>query len=260
MLYRLYLDEVGNDDLSNVSDERHRFLSLTGVIIARDYARDVAVPQMAKLKSNIFQHDPENHIIFHRKEIMQKKGPFGILQDAEKCLAFDTELIKYLNDVEYSVVTVVLDKKGMLNQPHWRDKHPYHYLMGIIIEKYAQWLQRKNSQGDIMPEKRHGRKDTDLQRAYEIVRNTGTYYVPASRIKDRIPSTQLKFRAKRDNVAGLQICDLIAYPSHCYVQYLQGHTIKLGPFSEKVISLLTQAKYDRSGTGRLKGYGIKYLP
>jgi hypothetical protein len=57
------------------------------------------------------------------------------------------------------------------------------------------------------------KKDKDLQRAYAHVRIWGTNYVSPALIKERIPSSKLKFRNKRDNVTSLQICDLIAYPS-----------------------------------------------
>jgi hypothetical protein len=40
--YRLYVDEVGNDDLAHVQNELHRYLSLTGVAMSLDYARDHA--------------------------------------------------------------------------------------------------------------------------------------------------------------------------------------------------------------------------
>ena len=38
MKYRIYIDEVGNPDLESCDDPNHRFLSLTGVIVALDYS------------------------------------------------------------------------------------------------------------------------------------------------------------------------------------------------------------------------------
>ena len=75
------------------------------------------------------------------------------------------------------------DKLGMMNQPRWRNQHPYHFLMEILVEKYAQFLERQNDTGDIMPEGRKGKKDTALQKSFENVLKKGTYYVPAARIK-----------------------------------------------------------------------------
>jgi hypothetical protein len=260
MPYRLYLDEVGHDDLAHVHDEGYRYLSLSGVIMDQDYVRDVATPAMNAFKSEVFQHDPEEIIILHRKDIMQKKGPFGILRDPIKLAYFDEKLLGYLTNTQYSVITVMIDKQEMMKQYHWMKKHPYHYLMEILVEKYTRWLIRHDSVGDIMPEERKGQKDKDLQREYTTVRIMGTSYVLPSLIKERIPANKLKFRNKQHNVTGLQICDLVAYPSHAHIRQREGHTIVTGPFSEKVIPILRNSKYDRSANGYIPGYGIKYLP
>ena len=261
MTYRLYLDEVGTDDLTHVSDERHRYLSLNAVIIEQGHCRDHAIPNMAKFKSDIFKHDPEEPVILHRSDIIYKNGPFGILAEDATRAKFDAGLLTYLRTTQYSVITAVIDKLGMMNQGHWENKHPYHYLMEIIVEKYTQWLERhNNSTGDIMPEKRRGPKDPALQKAFEEVRRAGTHFVSSDRIRSRIPSGELKFRGKRENVAGLQICDLFAHPSQCHVRIGQGHQITPGVFARQMIGLLTELKYDRSNGGTIRGYGTKYLP
>jgi hypothetical protein len=263
MSYRLYVDEVGNDDLGNVADARHRYLSLTGVAIRHDHVRDHATPNMNQLKSDIFkQHDPDSPIILHRKDIMNKRGPFGVLNEPDMCATFDKKLIEYLRETNYTVFTCLIDKKGMLTQTHWRQNHPYHYLMEILVEKYVQWLERRGSTGDIMPEMRRGQKDKALQRAYNRVRSLGTYYVSASRMHAALPAKQLKFRGKEANITGLQICDLVAHPSHMDIRRSREFGLSLGAFAREVIPLLRELKYDRSpyNPRTISGYGMKYLP
>jgi hypothetical protein len=111
-----------------------------------------------------------------------------------------------------------------------------------------------------MPEGRKGRKDTALQRAYLAVYNSGTYYVSRARIEAALPSRALKFRYKRDNIAGLQLADLIAHPSHMIIRKRRGQNVTLGAFAERVREILMQSKYDRSAYGQIDGYGIKWLP
>jgi Protein of unknown function (DUF3800) len=183
--YRLYVDEVGNDDLSHVQDDEHRYLSLTGIAMSSDHARDRATPRLNAFKADIFQHDPDEKIIFHRKHIMNRRGIFHKLIDEKLRARFDAGLVQYLAETEYAAITVVIDKLGMLNQKHWEEKHPYHYLMELMVEKFVQWLERKKGVGDIMPEMRRGRKDTALQRAYNHVRLWGTNFVDPGRIKSR---------------------------------------------------------------------------
>lgn len=261
MSYRLYVDEVGNDDLGNVADVRHRYLSLTGVAIHHDHVRDHATPNLNRIKADIFrQHDPDQPVILHRKEIMNKRGVFGVLNDGTVCAEFDRRLLDYLRQTEYTVFTCLLDKKGMLAQQHWRQNHPYHYMMEILVEKYTQWLERQGDTGDIMPEMRRGEKDKALQRAYERVRNRGTYYVSAARMQSALLAKQLKFRDKDANVTGLQICDLIAHPSHMDVRRLRERGLPIGAFAKQIIPILDGSKYDRSAGGVITGYGVKFLP
>lgn len=191
---------------------------------------------------------------------MHKKGSFGVLSNEMLRQRFDSMLLQFLEEVEYIVITAVIDKKTMTEQAHWQEKHPYHYLMGILVEKYAQFLVRKNDVGDIMPEKRRGIKDIALQRAFEEVRRYGTNFVAADLIQKKIPSKNLKFRSKTDNITGLQICDLVAHPSYVYVRTLQRHPIAPGLYGTHIISILKTRKYDRASSGRIDGYGIKYLP
>jgi len=260
MPYRLYVDEVGNDDLTHVADEAHRYLSLTGVAIRDDHNRDVLVPAMHRLKADIFRHDADHPVVLHRTDIMGKKGPFGILADDDVRRAFDDRVFELLRDSSYTVITVVIDKKAMVGMKHWRKNHPYHYLMEILVEKYARWLVRKNDIGDIMPEERKGKKDKELERAYEHVRIWGTDFANPRLIEERIPSDVLRFRNKRDNIAGLQVCDLIAHPSYIDVRRRQRHAVNPGAYALRVIPLLLNTKYDRGPWGGINGFGTKYLP
>lgn len=258
--YRLYIDEVGNDDMSHTDDERHRYLSLSGVAMDQDYARDHATPAFNTLKA-ILKHDPDRQVILHRKDIMNKRGFFECLGDQSICDAFDAGMVKFFTETDYTLITVLIDKLRMLEQKHWQERHPYHYLMKILVEKYVQWLERKGGIGDIMPEMRKGKKDDALQRAFASVRIWGSDYVNAKRIKAAIPSKTLKFRSKEHNVTGLQVCDLIAHPSHMNVRKTQGHAVELGPFAQKIVPILLDKKYDRSPyNGSVIGYGMKYLP
>ena len=65
-LYRIYIDEVGNHDMSHADDPNERFLSLTGVILESGYTAQTFIPEMNELKQRFFQHDPDEPVIFHR--------------------------------------------------------------------------------------------------------------------------------------------------------------------------------------------------
>ena len=49
-LYRLYIDEVGNHDMTHADDPNQRFLSLTGVILESSYTLRILKPEMDQIK------------------------------------------------------------------------------------------------------------------------------------------------------------------------------------------------------------------
>lgn len=260
-MFRLYLDEVGTDDMCHLDQDCHRYLSLSGVVMKVDHARDNLLPAINWIKANVFDHDPDDPVIFHRSDIVKRKGKFGLLNNPEKADLFDQSIERLFKSMEYSVITALIDKRALQAKAEWRKQHPYHFLMEIMIEKYVQFLKRNDSRGDIMPEARRGKKDKALEAAFIDVCTQGTYFVSAKTIAERLTTTRtLKFRQKRDNVAGQQLCDLIAHPSHIYIRSIQNHPVNLGPFAMKVSEILVDEKYDRSRTGQVKGYGWKYFP
>ncbi|NIM15323.1 MAG: DUF3800 domain-containing protein [Candidatus Aminicenantes bacterium] len=91
--YRMYVDEVGNSDLKSTSDPNRRFFSLTGVILSLDTVKNQLYPDFEKLKSRFFDSHPDDPIIFHRKEIINKKPPFESLREQDTREQFDKELL-----------------------------------------------------------------------------------------------------------------------------------------------------------------------
>lgn len=259
-MYRMYLDEVGVEAMKRLDDDNFRYLSLTGVIMKVAHARDYLVPALDKIKGEVLDHDPDSPICFHRVDIRNRRGPFECLKDQAVRDEFDRRILQVMSDADYRVMTALIDKQWMTAQQHWQQTHPYHFLMEIIVEKYTHYLRRMNSVGDIMPEARGNNQDKALQREYWTYRMMGTRYADYDQTRSRLPSKNLKFRTKKDNIAGLQLCDLLAHPSHFTIRQNLGHQVHLGQFCEKVSELLVRRKYDRSWNGDPRGYGFKHLP
>lgn len=260
MRYRLYLDEVGNEDLGHAHERRHRFLSLTGVIMElQTVSRDLQ-PRIAALKE-LVRSDPDEPVHLHRKDILQKKGPFQILGDEETRREFDQRALEMIAQVSYRLITVTIDKLWFREQSNLSSRHPYHFLLEMLIERYVLFLRRRQAQGDIMPEKRQGRHDEALQAEFERFRTQGTKFASAEEISRWLPQSRLKFRSKKECVAGLELCDLLAHPSYVYGLSLMGHETRPGPFARQVIAHLKSEKYDRDQrSGEIRGYGQKFLP
>jgi hypothetical protein len=259
-MYRMYLDEHGVDQMTRLDVDTNRYLSLTGVVMRVDHARDYLEVALNSLKADVLNRDPDAPLCLHRKDIMQCKGPFECLKDKAKRAAFDDRLMRILLDCEYTVITVLLDKQELTQKHHWARTHPYHVLLEVIVEKFTLLLSRKGSVGDVMPEARGKHQDAALQNEFETFRRKGTRFVPSATIQARIPSQNLKFRTKKDDIAGLQVCDLLAHPAHYTIRHSLNHKVEFGAFGERVSELLVKSKFDRSVNGSIWGYGAKHLP
>jgi hypothetical protein len=254
--YRLYVDEVGNPDLENSENPNHRFLSLTGVIVDIAHVQDRVHPDMEALKNHYFGSHPDDPVILHRKEIVNRKYPFQVLRDPQIEAAFNADLLHLLRTWEYRIITVCLDKKKhQETYTTWR-YDPYHYCLAILLERFNYWLNRQRAQGDVMAESRGGKEDMRLKKSFAGIWERGTEYVDPQQFQATLTSRDLKVKPKTANIAGLQLADLIAHPSRCEIlheQNLLGRS--LGPFAQQIIAIL-QDKYDHE-TGRT--FGKKFL-
>lgn len=256
MKYRIYIDEVGNPDLESSDNPNHRFLSLTGVILELGHVESIVHPQMEALKAKYFRSHPDEPVIFHRKEMVNVKAPFECLKDPEIQKKFDRELLNLIESWEYIVITVCLDKKKHKETyTTWR-YDPYHYGLAVLLERFIFFLNRMDSQGDVMAESRGGKEDMRLKASFERLWKDGTDYVTPEQFQKVLTSKQLKVKPKANNISGLQLADLIAHPSRNEILKEQGFLEKkFSLFVQEVIRIL-QKKYDQY-EGRM--FGKKYL-
>lgn len=254
--YRIYIDEVGNPDLESSKNPNHRFLSLTGVIIDLDHVRDVVAPQLELLKREYFSSHPDDPVIFHRKELVNMKYPFHVLKDPEVKNRFDDQLLQMLRDWQYRVVSVCIDKKNHKDTYQiWR-YDPYHYCLAVLMERYIFFLNEKDFQGDVMAESRGGKEDMRLKKSFDGLWENGTEYIPAERFHTVLTSKKLKVKPKANNVAGLQLADLLAHPSRNEMLHEKGFLENvLRPFGAKIVTILQDKYYQRNG----RIFGKKFI-
>ena len=254
--HRIYVDEVGNSDLESSDDPNHRFLSLTGVIIELGYVEDTFFPEMEALKSKYFKSHPDEPVTFHRKEMLNAKAPFEALRDQTLRVRFDNEILGKMASWEYTVISVCLDKKNHKETyTTWR-YDPYHYCLAMLLERFVFFLDGVDGRGDMLAESRGGKEDRRLKDSFARLWREGTDYLEPGRIQHRLTSKQLKVKTKSNNIAGLQLADLLAHPSRCEMMEERGFLDRaLPPFGKKIIDIL-QSKYSQQG-GRI--YGKKFI-
>jgi hypothetical protein len=258
--YRLYIDEVGNPDLDASEDTNHRYLWLTGVILELEYVRNTVAPRLEQIKGKYFHAHPDEPIVFHRKELVNHRRPFEALRSPETEKQFNQEILQLFRELEYTVISVVIDKLEHRNRYQTWQYDPYHYCLAVLIERYTMWLDRHQVLGDVMSESRGGKEDMRLKKSFRRLIEEGSQYKSASSFQARLTSKELKVKTKANNIAGLQLADLFAHPLYRRMLEQRCGERGPGPFGTFVVEILEQSKLDRSATGRIDGYGLKWLP
>ncbi|MCB0071790.1 MAG: DUF3800 domain-containing protein [Caldilineaceae bacterium] len=258
--YRMYVDEVGNSDLDSSRDPNHRYLSLTGVVVELAYVQTTLFPQIENLKYRYFLSHPDEPVILHRKELVNRRHPFTALRMPETEQAFNKELLNLLTVLDYRVMTVVIDKLEHTRRYQvWRSD-PYHYCMTVLAERFVLWLNSQKAIGDVMTESRGGKEDRRLKKSFNRIFTEGTSYVKPETFEQHLTSRQLKVKAKTNNIAGLQIADLIAHPSYKAVVAMRNNDVLPDNFGARIVRILENNKYYRNANGQIDGWGRKWLP
>lgn len=257
--YRMYIDETGNNDLASSQNPNHRYLSLTGVIVSMDNVQSQLIPGLNKIKSEVFGHDPDEPLIFHRKDMMNKNYPFHALRDASKLADFNAKTVSLLQDSDYVIVTATIDKQAHLQKYSLWQQDPYHYCLEILVERYVLWMHYRGHQGDVVAETRGNRENIRLSKCFDRFYANGTTFVRRENVQKRLTNKTLRIMQKVDNVAGLQLADMLAHPSCLYTRArFNGETFPT-TFGTNLWKIL-EKKYHCKWNGSIEGYGIKWLP
>ncbi|HET6143874.1 MAG TPA: DUF3800 domain-containing protein [Candidatus Acidoferrales bacterium] len=257
-MYRIFIDEVGTHDMKSCRHPTEQYLGVTGVILRLDYEQAALTESLDNLKLTCFG---DAKVILHRRDIIDRIGPFAILKRVEVQQQFDASLTELLTEASYRVFTSVIDKKEhSMRYKIWRF-HPYHYCLTVVLERYVQWLERTDNTGDVLVESRGRKENMQLCKAFEYVYKNGTDHVHSTLFQKRLSSRQLKLQPKSANVTGLQLADLIANPSCRELICLKTGVLMTAPFGIRIVSILRKNKYLKSpSTGKIEGWGTKWLP
>ena len=259
--YRLYIDESGDHTYDELAEPAKRYLGIIGIFIETDYYRTTFQPELEKLKQKHFPHSPDEPVILHREDIINRRGPFWRLRDSEREQAFNEDLLRFIKEQDYYIITVVIDKNAHFERYGEAAYHPYHYCLTALLERYCGFLNFYNAQGDVLAEGRGGSEDLKLKRAYQRLYGEGTWYRSPEFFQRTLTSSEIKIKLKSVNIAGLQLSDLLAYPSKQEILIEEQRIDDPGDNFGKQICQCIQAKYNRRVyEGRAKGYGKVFLP
>jgi hypothetical protein len=259
--YRLYIDESGDHTYSlDEKDIAKRYLGITGVIFEQNYYKKKFHSDFEQFKQRHFPYNPDEPVIFHRKELIGKRGPFRFLLNPENENIFNKELLQLFKVSDYQLITVVIDKTAQFIRYGEYAMHPYHYCLVAMLERYCGLLNFLNTEGDVMAESRGGREDMQLKEAYKNVYESGTSFRDPSFFQRALTSNEIKVKDKKMNITGLQLADLLAHPCKTEILWEKGRIdFRQDGFGQK-ISECTSDKHNRHVfNGQISGYGKVFL-
>ena len=258
-MYRLYIDESGHHGYQQVDEPAHRYLALFGAWfkLAESYTSFAA--NMNALKDRVFGPRPDNPVVLHRSDIINRKGPYRILNDPGKRKEFDEGILALVGQAQFTGVCVLIDKREHLRR-YVDPDHPYSYCLTAMPERYCGWMNLEGQRGDVMAESRGKQEDRELRRAYSKVREQGTRFHQAALFRQTLTSNKIKARAKSANIAGLQLADLLAFPVKQACLVRRGIIPEPGGVFGTRLAALAHGKLNRKRSNeQVDGYGIVSL-
>jgi len=240
------LDESGDHGLKHF-DPNYPVFVLAAVLL-----RDPALGQLEKTFSGLKQvYFGNGDIIFHEREIRKREGPFGELEK-DKYVRFVEDLTHTIDQLDFQVIAVIIDKRRLVTR-YVRPDNPYEIALGFVIERIAMEV-RECYDGELplILEGRGRREDRSLLRVFRDFRE-GRHPLskPLRYGGEVLKCMRLKFRDKRENIAGLQLADLVARPLG--IGYLR-------PEQRNRAVEVIREKLIKSPRGNVDGFGLKVFP
>jgi hypothetical protein len=207
----MFLDESGDHNLT-VIDPQYPLFVLGGVIVDRAYAEGELTDRVRQLKLKLFGRDD---FLFHTSEIVRSRGIFKAMRQPAFRVRFYTELNAMMRSLDYQVIACVIKKDEHYANYGLDAVDPYMLSLNILVERFCFELEDVPTGGLIVAEKRGHVFDRELELAWINLKVQGTRFVRAVTITERI--NQLVLRDKQDQIAGLEIADLVVSPIGRYI-------------------------------------------
>lgn len=259
-IYRLYIDESGTHEYSKftVVNSKEQYLCLLGVIIEKQHNEIFMRPKWEEIRA-IFTDDADLPPSIHCIDMISNKGSFSKLSDPIVRAEFDSKYLSFLKCGEYTICSVVIDKKSHSEKYGISAMHPYHYCFHVLLERYVRFLSDNDAFGDVLAEVRGKKEDRLLSNAFEHFYNVGTNVMSHEQVQKRLTSKSLKLKDKTTRICGLELADMLALPIKFLTLHEFGRHETLSQNFTKQVIEEAKPKIRSNDHGEIKGYGIKLI-
>ncbi|MCX4294700.1 MAG: IS3 family transposase [Prevotella sp.] len=223
------MDECGDHNHAKY-DPGFPVFTLCGILVSRQNLNALN-KAFEDLKEDIFG---TKDVVIHSVDIRKWRGPFSILADESARVRFFEGIERILSRHEAYVIVSCTILKEQLNKFCVRGEEDdvYGLSLSYLIERSIFYVDNNDNEGSpeisVVVERRGKKEDNKLLDYFNGLRNRGTKWVEADRLRSRV--RDFGFKNKKDNIIGLQIADLIAYPVTIHLL----HPERNNPFYEAV--------------------------
>ncbi len=257
----MFIDDTGEVDNAATNDDERRFASITGVIFEWGHYYHTFVPNFRDLRSKHFGLNKNNKPpVLQRRAILGKEGKFSALDNTNNKRKWDADCLQMYRQHNYHVITVCIDKVAFyFRYPKWREEI-YLLLIQNALERYYYFLKSRKGVGDVMAEAIGLKPDRALSARYERVYQNGTLDLKAAELQSVLTSKEIKIKPKKDDIAGLQLADLLAKPSFDHCRSIYADVPAPRGFVSSICAIMEDEKYYRQTNGQIDGYGRIWRP
>lgn len=208
----LFIDESGDHGLTMVDLDFPVFLLSGVLIIEEDY--ETIRQSINTLKHSIWGN---KEVIFHSRDIRKCEKEFQKLFDLELKAKFYEELNKIIANSPYTIIASAIQKDRFIEQFGKLQDDVYEVALSFVIEQAVMALKKSETDNalSIVIEKRGRKEDKQLDDHFQRLLGKGTGKLTAEEIAEHHPT--FTFKNKKENINGLQLADLVAYPIARYV-------------------------------------------
>ena len=239
----LYLDECGDQNLSSF-DPQFPIFTLCGVVVSEEQD-ELLADRINSLKRDIWNN---TNIILHSRDIRKCQNGFEVLFDLEVKKRFIESVNAILGDDIDIIICCAILKESYIRQ-YGKLNDVYGLSLSYIMERVVFYLDsvgKDNIELRTVIERRGKKEDKSLLNYYNQLLDRGTYWVSVERMRKYFKRFDMRW--KSENIVGLQVADLVAYPITRHVLNPNGVNLAYDVLKKNI--------YQVDG----KMYGMKVFP
>lgn len=240
----LYLDESGDHNMAAI-DPQYPVFVLGGVLVDKQYAENRLEEEVARFKLDVLGR---TDISLHTMDIVRQRNGFESLVESGFRERFYQSLNALMQRLQYRIIACAIRKYDLRKRPGRLVQDPYTLSLHVLVERMCIVVSNEGANGIIIAESRGQPMDRELELAWEALCLEGTARLKPQTIRERI--VDLQIRDKRENLAGLQLADLVVSPI--------GRHVIGKPDRDDWRSIEPKLVHGRDGNA--EGYGLVVMP